>query len=258
MNVNGLHTEVTGSGPTVLLIPGGPLDGTVFAGLAAVLADEYTVVTYDPRGLSRSATEDKDQISVDGQAADALAILDAVGGGPAYVFGHSGGALTTLRLVEQHPDRVRAAALLEPPLVGLLPDAAHIRAEDRKVTDAYEQGGVWAAVGVFMAQAGLDGGDSGEAPPQEVLDAMEANFEVFFGRMYRSIGEYAPDFAALRACPTRIEVGVGTTTAGELANRAAVAFADRLGRRAVEFPGDHNGFEADPEGTAAVLRTVFS
>lgn len=256
MNVNGLHTEVTGSGPTLLLIPGGPLDGTVFAGLAARLADEFTVVTYDPRGLSRSATEDRDQITVDGQAADALAILDAVGGGPADVFGHSGGALTTLRLIERHPDRVRTAVLMEPPLVRLLPDAAHIMAEDRKVAEAYAQGGAWAAIGVFMAQAGLDGDAGGEAPSQEALAALEANFDVFFGRMYRSIGEYEPDFAALRA--TRIEVGVGTTTVGDQANRAAVAFAERLGQQVVEFPGDHNGFEADPEGSAAVLRKLLS
>lgn len=254
MIVNGLHTDVTGSGPTLLLVPGGPLDATAFARLAPSLADAYTVVTYDPRGLSRSATEDRDQITVDGQAADALAVLDAVGGDPAYVFGHSGGALTTLRLVERHPDRVRTAVLLEPPLVGLLPDAVHIRAADRKVTEAYEQGGVWAAAGVFMAQAGLDGGDAGEGPSHEELAAMEPNFDVFFGRMYASIGEYAPDFAALRAAATRIVVGVGTTTSGELANRAAAAFAERLGQRTVVFPGDHNGFDAEPEGAAAVLR----
>jgi len=183
-------------------------------------------------------------------------VLDAVGGGPAHVFGHSGGALTTLALVERHPDRVRTAVLLEPPLIGLLPDAAQIRANDRKVTEAYERDGVWAAVAAFMAEAGL--ADEQEAPPQEWLAAMEANFDVFFGRMYRSIGEYAPDLAALRAASTRIEVGVGTTTAGELANRAAVAFAERLGRSVVDFPGDHNGFMSDPAANALVLRKLLS
>jgi hypothetical protein len=146
--------------------------------------------------------------------------------------------------------------LLEPPLVGLLPDAVHIKAQDRLVTEAYDRDGVWAAAAVFMAQAGLE--DDGEAPPEEWLAAMESNFDVFFGRMYRSIGEYSPDFPALAAATTTIEVGVGSTTAGELANRAAVAFAERLGRPTVEFPGDHNGFTTDPEANAVVLRKLLS
>jgi pimeloyl-ACP methyl ester carboxylesterase len=256
MIVNGLHYDTEGAGPTLLLIPGGPLDATAFAGLTPLLADDHTVVTYDPRGLSRSATAGKDQITVAGQAADALAVLDAVGGEPPHVFGHSGGALTTLALVEQHPDRLRTAVVMEPPLIGLLPDPGHIRANDRLVTDAYERDGVWAAAEVFMRQAGLD--DGGEAPPAEVLAAMEANFDVFFGRMYRSIGEYEPDFAALLAASTRIEVGVGTTTTGEIANRTSVAFAAALGQSTVDFPGDHNGFSADPEASALVLRKLLS
>jgi pimeloyl-ACP methyl ester carboxylesterase len=256
MIVNGLHYDTAGTGPTLLLIPGGPLDATAFAGLAPLLADDHTVVTFDPRGLSRSATAGKDQITVAGQAADALAVLDAVGGEPAHVFGHSGGALTTLALVEQHPDRVRTAVLMEPPLVGLLPDAVHLRANDRLVTEAYERDGVWAAVAVFMRQTGL--AEGGEAPPAELLAAMEANFDVFFGRMYRSIGAYEPDLAALRAASTRIEVGVGTTTAGEIANRTSISFAELLGQSTVDFPGDHNGFSADPEANALVLRKLLN
>jgi len=257
MIVNGVHYDTTGTGPTLLFIPGGALDSTSFADFAPLLADDYTVVTYDPRGLGRSATAGQDEITVDAQATDALAVLDAVGGGPAQVFGHSGGALTTLALVERHPDRVRTAVLLEPPLIGLLPDAVHVRANDRKVTEAYERDGVWAAVAAFMAEAGL-AGDEQEAPPQEWLSAMAANFDVFFGRMYRSIGEYEPDLAALRAASTRIEVGAGTTTVGDLANRAAVAFAERLDKAAVDFPGDHNGFMADPAANALVLRKLLS
>jgi pimeloyl-ACP methyl ester carboxylesterase len=49
-----LHYEIRGSGPVLLLIPGGPADGGVFAPIRELLADRYTVVTYDPRGLSRT------------------------------------------------------------------------------------------------------------------------------------------------------------------------------------------------------------
>ena len=49
-----LHYEVQGSGPVLLIIPGMPADAGLYAVLARQLADTYTVVAYDPRGISRS------------------------------------------------------------------------------------------------------------------------------------------------------------------------------------------------------------
>ncbi|GAA1547272.1 alpha/beta hydrolase [Kribbella lupini] len=49
-----LHYEVTGSGPVLLLIPGGFTDGAIFDSIVGQLAADYTVITYDPRGNSRS------------------------------------------------------------------------------------------------------------------------------------------------------------------------------------------------------------
>src|SRR5690242_19625717 len=53
-----LSYEVSGSGPVLLLIPGGAADATIFAPIAGPLAERYTVVRYDPRGISRSPLED--------------------------------------------------------------------------------------------------------------------------------------------------------------------------------------------------------
>ena len=52
-----LYYEVRGSGPVLLLMPGGPADATGFRRIADELAAHHTVVTYDPRGLSRSKLE---------------------------------------------------------------------------------------------------------------------------------------------------------------------------------------------------------
>jgi pimeloyl-ACP methyl ester carboxylesterase len=52
-----IYFETRGSGPVLLMIPGGPTDADVFAAIAPFLRDHYTVVTYDPRGISRSTLE---------------------------------------------------------------------------------------------------------------------------------------------------------------------------------------------------------
>ena len=50
-----LYYEVRGSGPVLLMMPGGPADATTFRRIEDRLASEYTVVTYDPRSLSHSS-----------------------------------------------------------------------------------------------------------------------------------------------------------------------------------------------------------
>ena len=54
--VNGasLYYERQGSGPPVLFIAGSTGDAGNFSRTADLLADEFTVVTYDRRGNSRS------------------------------------------------------------------------------------------------------------------------------------------------------------------------------------------------------------
>src|SRR5690348_2356629 len=89
-----LYYEVRGSGPVLLMIPGGPMDAGGFAPLADELAPDYTVVTYDCRGNSRSShSGSTTELTVELQADDAARLLDAVTPDPALVLGSSGGAI---------------------------------------------------------------------------------------------------------------------------------------------------------------------
>ena len=56
VTVNGaeFYFEVRGMGPPVLLIMGATGDGGHFDAFADLLADEFTVVSYDRRGNGRS------------------------------------------------------------------------------------------------------------------------------------------------------------------------------------------------------------
>jgi alpha/beta hydrolase fold len=92
LNVPGatLYYELDGTGPVLLMIPGGPADAGAFAALTRFLTDRYTVVAYDPRGNSRSVPDDPtaDQ-DLDVHGGDAAALLAAVTNQPAYVLGSS-------------------------------------------------------------------------------------------------------------------------------------------------------------------------
>ena len=94
-----LYYEVRGTGPAVLLIMGATGDGGHFDQLADLLADEFTVITYDRRGNGRSpAPAGWTTTSPEEQADDAAALLEALRVGPAAVFGTSSGGNFALYL----------------------------------------------------------------------------------------------------------------------------------------------------------------
>ena len=259
-----LYYERQGAGPLLLMI-GSPMDSTGFAGLARALADRYTVVTYDPRGIGNSSREDPgSDVTPEQQADDVHRLLSVLGGEPAYVFGSSGGAVVGLALVTAHPRQVRVLVAHEPPVVELLPDRAQLRAEIQDVYDTWRADGADRAMGKFMAHAGLGGGPGTGAgaprwePTPEQIARMRATTEVFLAHLIRPTTRYRPDIAALRAAPTRIVVAAGATSAGQLANRSAVALAGQLGMPVAEFPGDHGGFMALPEQFGGVLHQVLT
>jgi pimeloyl-ACP methyl ester carboxylesterase len=266
LDVPGAHLcyRVTGSGPVLLLIPGGPADSAGFDRMARLLADDHTVVTYDPRGISRSTRDDAgEDISVRTQADDAHRLLAQVGSGPADVLGSSGGAITGLELVATHPEQVRTLIAHEPPVSELLPEADEHRAKMDEVYQTYLDAGAHAAMGKFMTSAGLEGGPPPDAGPPNpgrlaAMARMKGNTELFLAHMLRPIVAYRPDATALGAASTRIVTAVGTTTMGQIAHRSTLALAELLGTKAVDFPGGHGGFAEDPEAFATTLRAVLA
>ncbi|MEU4332072.1 alpha/beta fold hydrolase [Nonomuraea dietziae] len=254
-----LYYEVRGSGPVLLLIPGGPTDAGVFAGLAAALADRHTVVAYDPRGNSRSTlSELPGDDLLDLHADDAAALLALFGDEPADVMGSSGGALMGLTLAARHPKRVRTLVAHEPPVVELLPEAARQREISAEIYDTYVRHGVGPAMRRFTEVSGLGGtAEAMPAPPPEAQEVMARNLDFFLAHTWRAFDGFTPDFDALRSGGARVVVGVGEGSEGQLAHRAALALAARLGAPPVVFPGDHGGFGARPEEFADLLHQVL-
>ena len=258
-----LYFETRGSGPALLLIPGGPTDAGVFTGLAAFLADRYTVAAVDPRGNSRSVLDGaREEQRLDLHGDDMARIIEALGDEPAYVFGSSGGAQIGLNLAARHPERVRALVAHEPPCVKMLPDPTQTLAGNRAVADAYRSGGVAAAMQKFAEVAGFAGGPQRQGPPpppevQETFKRIEGNMDYFFACGLVPLSLYEPDVSALRSGPVRVVVGVGEESVGQTAYRTAVALSEKLGDPPALFPGDHGGYGPQAEAFAATLDRVL-
>jgi pimeloyl-ACP methyl ester carboxylesterase len=258
-----LYYEVRGSGPVLLMMPGGPADATAFRTIAGQLAPHYTVVTYDPRGLSRSKLEgplDETRI-VEVFADDVHRLLAAVTDEKADVFASSGGAVIALELTARHPEQLRTVVFHEPPSPTLMPDPAHVRATMEEVTSAYRTQGIGPAVQIFsdLIRSGPPPAPEGEPTPEMLEDQarMMGNMDLFFGPYVLAIARYEPDYGALKAASCRIVAAVGDETPGELAHDGGLGLAKRLGTKAVVFPGNHGGFQSHAAEFAAKLREVL-
>ncbi len=256
-----LYYEVRGEGPLLLLVAGGSADAGVYEPVAACLAGDYTVVTYDPRGNSRSPLDGpwEDQ-RIEVHSDDAHRLLGLLAAEPAYVFGSSSGAIVGLDLIARHPGQVRVLVAHEPPAVELLPDAAGQRAFFDEVHDTYRSAGVDAAMQRFAAGIGLGDQPPPQLPPSmvEMMARISANNEFFLAHEVRPFTRFVPDVPALQATAARIVMAGGRDSRAHLPYRPAAALAERLGRHVAGFPGGHAGYMTQPAQFATRLTGVLT
>lgn len=261
-----LYYEVRGAGPVLLMMPGGPADATTFRAIENELAARYTVVTYDPRGLSRSTLSAPfdNATMVETFADDAHRLLGHLTAGPADIFASSGGAVIALELIRRHADELGTVIIHEPPSPALVADPDATRQAMEAVCDTYAAAGLWPAVQSFMALIRVHGGPpqpehQGEPSPQAQAQVamMQANMEFFFGRYIRNIALYQPDLGAVRNASCRVVPAAGADSAGQLAHEGGVTLARLLETEITVFPGDHGGFAGKPDEFAARLLAVL-
>lgn len=112
------YCETQGKGPTVVLIPSGEGDCGSFARVATALADDFSVLTFDMPGFSRSnAPPDFGDVTAAQLADQVAALVDSMGLGSVTFYGCSSGGQAALSLVANHPKSVRNAIVHEIPIV---------------------------------------------------------------------------------------------------------------------------------------------
>lgn len=259
VNANGaeIYREVRGGGPPVLFIQGATGDGSTFERVADLLADEFTVVTYDRRGNSRSPrSAGWTSTCTEEQADDAVALLEALSLAPAAVFGTSSGAIIGLDLVIRHPEVVRGAILHEPPLMSVLAHPGEVmEPTQRMVEEGMERGGPRTAVEAFVRFAAGD--ENFENLDPGLRERMLGNGETLFGIEFGTFEAYRPTDEGLAGVEVPVQVAFGTESA-PFFGEAARWLADRLGVEMVALTGAHTPYLDHSEAMAQKIRPFLS
>jgi pimeloyl-ACP methyl ester carboxylesterase len=258
-----LYYRVRGSGPLLLLLQGGAGNADASEGVAGLLLDRFTVVTYDRRGLSRSRLDEGAVAPsrLRTHSDDAYRLLAALTTEPAFVVGHSIGAVIGLDLVARRPERVRVLVAHEPPAPQFLPDVERAWAEraQLEVEETYHREGAAAAVKEFgaMVHADARNREPDVTPPVQTPQTV-ADLDFFLKYDAPAARRHRLDIEALATATTEMVFGGGRDSRGVWTRRSAEELAKCLGAEFLEFPGDHNGFTLRPREFAARLLEILN
>ncbi|HZE84707.1 MAG TPA: alpha/beta hydrolase, partial [Puia sp.] len=108
--------HITGSGPVVILVDGAfcSKDFGPMPKIAPLLAEKFTVITYDRR--ARGESGDTKPYAVEREIEDLQALI-SIAGGTAFLFGISSGAILAARAAARGLN-IKRLVLFEPPYVG--------------------------------------------------------------------------------------------------------------------------------------------
>jgi pimeloyl-ACP methyl ester carboxylesterase len=252
----------------LLVLQGGAGNAGGSEALADELSRDFTVVTYDRRGLSRSTPIRAERYEIETHADDAARLIRAVSDQPVLVFGSSLGALIGVELAARHPGAVRLLIAHEPGLYALLEGEEREEALQghRQALDTFQREGIAAAMKLMFARSGTDLNDrEAEVPPVPVamadpkaLEQHRVNLQHFLAYDVPAVMRYRPDVAAIAAARSRIVPAIGgATSPSALPYRCTVALASVLQRTPAEFPGGHTAYLLRPKGVAQRIRELI-
>lgn len=250
-----LYYERQGNGQPLLFISGTTGDAGNFTRTADLLADEFTVVTYDRRGNSRSERPPGwTTTSVAEQADDAAALIERLGLAPTVVFGASAGGTIALDLILRHPGSVRAGILQEPAVYAVLPDPAAALAPRRALAEqALRTKGPRAAVEALMRY--LNDDDVMTVIPPDILERMLNNAGTILDIETPGFAGWRPNSEELAALQVPLALMVASDTLAA-SRQVTERLARELGVEATVVPGRHAFYYYRPQDLAQALRPI--
>ncbi|MFC2106357.1 alpha/beta fold hydrolase [Candidatus Bipolaricaulota bacterium] len=106
-----IYYEVHGGGPPLVLIAGLASDSQSWLPVIAQLAERFTVIAYDNRGVGRTAPHDT-EISMTLLTDDCAALIEHLGYSKVLLLGHSMGGFIAQEVAARYPDQVERLILV--------------------------------------------------------------------------------------------------------------------------------------------------
>lgn len=128
-----LHAVIGGSGEPLLLHCGWPQNWFAWRYLMLPLAERYTVIAVDPRGLGLS-DKPADGFDVNTLARDMFDLMDTLGHNRFIFAGHDIGVMVGYAMAAMQPERIGRMALGEGTIPGASPSPEMIP-DDRRMSD---------------------------------------------------------------------------------------------------------------------------
>lgn len=260
-----LYYEIRGTGPMLLISQSGEGDARRSEDLVRHLENEFTVLTYDRRGLSHSLIHDPSHpATIATHADDVHRLLTAVTDAPVRMLGCSMGASIGLHLATTHPEQLHTLIAHEPVSPWLLAatDRAHHLRELEECQRIFHAEGWQAALAPMVRTLGINPADQDTEPnltPNPITPERATNFAYFIAHDFTAVREDWLDATHLQATGVDIVPARGARTPTHVFDRKC---ADELGTlldvAVAEFPGGHNGNLTHPAAYAEKLRALIS
>lgn len=232
-----LHYEERGAGSPLLVVHGMASDAAHHAPVLDELAAAGRhAIALDRRGYGSSGRpEPYAATSVQEQAEDVAALLEALEAVPAVLVGDGFGAVIVLELLVRRPELASGAVLVDPPLHAFVPEATKALAVERELLEeALREGGPEAAVRAWLG----DGADA-------ALAARAAADHAGFFADYAGQSSWSPARRELRAIGVPVAVVTGGATPAHI-----VAAADAV---AALVPGARRVSDGDVVAAVSAL-----
>ena len=218
-----------GAGPPLLLLHETAATAAIWEPLIGAIGADARTIAPDRRGWGSSeAPEQYVATTVEEQAADGDALLREIDAGPAVVCGAGLGAVVALELLLRHRSLVRAAVVIEPPLLAFLPEATQGLAADRqRIADAVQGGGPEAAIDLYLGGGLPHMGPGAERIPDAVgAEARQRPLSLF--AELGAVPAWSLRTAEMLATDARSRIVVGASTP-PIVRSASEQLALRLG-----------------------------
>jgi pimeloyl-ACP methyl ester carboxylesterase len=147
-----LYYEITGSGPTIILLHGYMASTRYWDKATTHLAGHHTVIAMDLLGFGNSPKPLRSRYDFDDQIASINATLAGIGVSKKFtLIGHSMGSLVSLRYAKQYPERLTKLLLTNMPIFASPAEARQDIYSTRKLYRLMLQPGIHGTVWPLFA-----------------------------------------------------------------------------------------------------------